>query len=270
MAKADKAQSKAEEKRCLLVEDSTKAKSEYEEFLAHLEYSVRVTDNQKEALKILDEWSPHVLLVHFTQDIPRSISLIKEAYEKDPTISIIYATAYNDADVFVNAMKSGAFWVLRKPFLSIELETILERAFKESVQKKNLNMSSSSVFVLMPFDKRFDDIYQLGIKEPLVEKGLKCERADEIQDTGGIMEQVFNRIRRARFIVADMTGLNANVFYEAGYAHAIGKDVILLTQEEKDIPFDLRVFYHIIYEGSIKSLKEMLAKKVNALLSKEV
>ena len=106
----------------------------------------------------------------------------------------------------VNAMNAGAFWVLRKLFLPIELETILERAFKESVQKKNLILSSSYVFVLMPFDKEFEDIYQFGIKEPLEDKGLKCQRADEIQDTGGIMEQVFNRIRRARFIVADMTG----------------------------------------------------------------
>ncbi|NIR10246.1 MAG: response regulator, partial [Candidatus Aminicenantes bacterium] len=137
MEKANGAQNEVEEKRCLLVEDSKKAKPEYEEFLKHLEYSIRATNNKEEALKILDEWSPHVLLVHFTQDIPRSISLIQEAYEKDSTVSIIYATAYHDNEVFVNAMNSGAFWVLKKPFLSIELETILNRAFKESVQKKN-------------------------------------------------------------------------------------------------------------------------------------
>jgi DNA-binding response OmpR family regulator len=270
MEKANEVQNDGEEKRCVLVEDSIRAKSEYIEFLEHSGFSIQFTNDKEEALKRLGEWQPHVLLVHFTRDIPRSISLIKEVYEKDSTVSIIYTTAYQDNEVFVNAMNAGAFWVLRKPFLPIELETILERAFKESAQKKNLILSSSNVFVLMPFEKSFDDIYQFGIKEPLVDKGLKCERADEIQDTGGIMEQVFNRIRRARFIVADMTGRNANVFYEVGYAHAIGKDVILLTKEKEDVPFDLRGYYHIKYGDSIKNLKKMLLEKVDALLSKVV
>ena len=59
-----------------------------------------------------------------------------------------------------------------------------------------------------------------------------------------------------------MTGRNPNVFYEVGYAHALQKEVILLTQDADDIPFDLRVHNHIVYEGKIMRLQELLRKRL--------
>jgi nucleoside 2-deoxyribosyltransferase len=44
------------------------------------------------------------------------------------------------------------------------------------------------------------------------------------------MQDVWNHINKARIIIADLTTRNPNVFYEVGIAHALGKDVILLTQ----------------------------------------
>lgn len=120
-------------------------------------------------------------------------------------------------------------------------------------------------FVLMPFSEQFDDIYRFGIKRPIESLGITCERVDEIQYTGGVLEQVFKGIERARFVVADMTGRNANVFYEVGYCHAIKKDVILCTQSAEDIPFDLRGYNHIVYDGKIAVLEEALLKRVLAL-----
>ena len=113
-------------------------------------------------------------------------------------------------------------------------------------------------FVLMPFDSSFNDIYQYGLKRPIEELGITCERVDEIQYVGGVLDQVFKCIESARFIVADMTGRNPNVFYEVGYCHAIKKDVILCTQSTEDIPFDLRGYNHIVYEKKIAFLEETL------------
>lgn len=107
------------------------------------------------------------------------------------------------------------------------------------------------VFVLMPFSKEFDDIYQLGIKQSAVNAGAYAERVDEQIFTDNILQRIYNQIDKADIIVADMTGRSANVFYEVGYAHALGKDVILLTQDSDDIPFDLKHYPHIIYENSI-------------------
>jgi hypothetical protein len=120
----------------------------------------------------------------------------------------------------------------------------------------------SSVFVLMPFDKSFDDVYKLGINSACKEAGAYCERVDEQIFTESILERIYNQIARADLIVSDMTGRNPNVFYETGYAHALGKLAILLTQKSEDIPFDLKHYPHIIY-GSVAELKSQLKKRIS-------
>ena len=122
-------------------------------------------------------------------------------------------------------------------------------------------------FVLMPFDSSFDDIYQLGIKDACKKAGAYCERVDEqiFQET--ILDRIYNQIAKADVIVADMTGRNANVFYEVGYAHALGKTTILLTQEADDIPFDLKHFPHIVYGAKITALKDDLHQRLKWFLS---
>lgn len=123
------------------------------------------------------------------------------------------------------------------------------------------------VFVLMPFSEEFTDVYQVGIKPACVEAGGYCERVDEQIFTESILERVYNQINKADLIIADMTGRNPNVFYEVGYAHALGKTVILLTSDSEDIPFDLKHYPHIVYGGRIASLKEELVKRVGWCLS---
>lgn len=118
------------------------------------------------------------------------------------------------------------------------------------------------VFVLMPFDPEFDDIYQLGIKPACKNAGAYAERVDEQLFAESILERVYNQISKADVIIADMTGRNPNVFYETGYAHALGKKVILLTQNTEDIPFDLKHYPHIVYGGRITDLLAELEKRV--------
>jgi hypothetical protein len=115
-------------------------------------------------------------------------------------------------------------------------------------------------FVLMPFSKKFDDIYRFGIKKPAQELGIRAERVDEQIFSEGILDRIYRQIEAADVIVADMTGQNANVFYEVGYVHAKGKICLLVTQNADDIPFDLKHRRHIVYDGSIKNLAAALTK----------
>lgn len=117
-------------------------------------------------------------------------------------------------------------------------------------------------FVLMPFDEKFTPIYNNIIKKVVESFGLKCKRAGEIFGTKPIIEDVWEHIQRARILIADLTGRNPNVFYELGLSHAIKKEVILITQNLKDLPFDLKHYRCIVYEDSISGadrLKEGLA-----------
>lgn len=59
-----------------------------------------------------------------------------------------------------------------------------------------------------------------------------------------------------------MTGRSPNVFYEVGYAHALNKRVVLLTQNADDIPFDLKHYPHIVYGGKITQLKSELERRI--------
>ena len=117
-------------------------------------------------------------------------------------------------------------------------------------------------FVLMPFSEEFDDVYNIGIKEACDKAGAYCERVDEQIFNERILDRVYNQIAKADIVIADMTGRNANVFYEVGYAHALDKLTILLTQDDDDIPFDLKPFPHIVYGTKISVLRDSLEKKV--------
>ena len=76
-----------------------------------------------------------------------------------------------------------------------------------------------------------------GVVEQL---GYEVIRADKISEPGMITHQILQHIVDASLVVADLTDRNPNVFYEVGIAHTLGRDVILITQSEHDIPFDLR------------------------------
>lgn len=115
----------------------------------------------------------------------------------------------------------------------------------------------------MPFSEDFDDVYQLGIKGACESSGAYCQRVDEQMFDGTILDRIYNQIAKADVIVADLTGRNPNVFYEVGYAHALGKRVILLVQEVEDIPFDLKQHAAVIYKkGKIAQLQEKLKHSV--------
>src|SRR5262249_31328667 len=84
-------------------------------------------------------------------------------------------------------------------------------------------LDSQLCFVLMPFTDKLQPLYEDHIS-PIVQKaGLRCVRADDIHGTSLITYDIWEHINRARFLVAELTDRNPNVFYELGLAHAISK-----------------------------------------------
>lgn len=240
----------------------------YIKLLDRLGYNIEGFDNEKDAMVWLNDHSPHIAFIHFQEDIDRTINFISEINKHDKSISIIYVSGWAGKKANFRATKAGAYRVVEKDekYLgSRQFEDEIEKAFEISLQKKSKVMKAE-IFVLMPFAKRFTEIYRLGIKEPMEQMGFRCNRVDEIQFTGNIIDHVYFRIENATIIIADMTGMNPNVFYEVGYAHGLGKNVILLTQKIEDIPFDLRAKKHIIYGRSILKLRNELTETVRSIL----
>jgi hypothetical protein len=138
-----------------------------------------------------------------------------------------------------------------------------------------LNPQAGNCFVIMPFAQEFDEVYET-IREVMESRELNfnCFRADELQGGGHIILDILTRIAQAEIIIADLTGMNPNVFYELGIAQMV-KDVekvFLLSQDLASIPFDVRIFRCIEYKQSIqgaKELKDRLRTGVEAVAEKQ-
>lgn len=113
-------------------------------------------------------------------------------------------------------------------------------------------------FVLMPFKEELKEIYEDSIRLAFEEIGMSCERVDDIFHNASIMEVIWTKICSAEIIVADLTGKNPNVFYEVGIAHTLGKEVILITQCEEDVPFDLRHLKYIKYSMTRRGQEQLI------------
>jgi hypothetical protein len=111
------------------------------------------------------------------------------------------------------------------------------------------DIDPSIVFVLMPFNEKWSEDSLLMIKQAAEGLPLKIQRADDIFSPGDIINDVWKMINYAGLIIADITTHNANVFYELGIAHTIGKKVVLIRQYEGEkAPFDL-AFWRIFEYG---------------------
>ncbi len=121
-------------------------------------------------------------------------------------------------------------------------------------------------FIIMPFTDKLNPIYESIIRPVIKDLKLKSLRADEIFTSKPIVDDIWESIKKAKFLIADLTDRNVNVFYELGLAHALNKDVILLTQDIDDVPFDLRHYRIIVYQDSISGadkLKSTLKDFIN-------
>ncbi len=126
----------------------------------------------------------------------------------------------------------------------------------------------SLLSVMMPFDPRFNEVYAT-IRATAKAMKMECLRADDIWKHDAIIQDIVSLINSSRIIICDCSGRNANVFYEVGIAHTLGRNVILITQSEADIPFDLRHLRHIVYlnngEGRA-DLAERIGQRIKTLL----
>jgi hypothetical protein len=125
-------------------------------------------------------------------------------------------------------------------------------------------MRETLCFVVMPFRPELNYFF-LYLKKYLEEKyKIRVERGDSNVLTKELMRKISDQISTASFLIADITGSNANVFFELGIAHATGKPVIYLTQDiPNDAPVDIRQFEFIHYE--LGRHEDFLAKLDNAV-----
>lgn len=129
------------------------------------------------------------------------------------------------------------------------------------------------IFMIMPFADSFTSIYRDIVRPLMSEMNLKITRGDEFTSpNGNIMGEVWSALNNCKFVIAEITGGNDNVFYELGIAHTLNKPAILMTQAAKteDIPFDVRHLRYIRYENTVGGgvkLRDNLKTAITGLLA---
>jgi hypothetical protein len=154
-------------------------------------------------------------------------------------------------------------WERRKEILNV-------KPFFGDIQFK---VNPRKLFMLMPFgSNELNEFYEDHIKRSIEAIGMNCLRADDIFNNKSIIDDIWRNINEARIIVADLTHRNPNVFYEVGIAHTLGKDVILISQDEGDIPFDLRHIRTIFYKNTTRGadiFSDQLQRTIKGILEND-
>lgn len=157
-------------------------------------------------------------------------------------------------------------WAVKNP----DLFRVLMTEWRKPTRKPNVfhleeqpKINTRLLSAMMPF-AGFNPVWE-AIQRVAASQGMEHGRADNVWDNHEIIQDVVSLIDRSAIVVCDCTGRNANVFYEIGIAHTLGKEVILITQNATDIPFDLAHLRHIRYlsngEG-IQGLERDLSARI--------
>jgi hypothetical protein len=138
------------------------------------------------------------------------------------------------------------------------------------VRKFTVNAAKPRAFIVMQFGESFDDVYRDVVKEVCKAYEVTTIRADEVTGPGLIISDIIRQIAESQLIIADITPTtNPNVYFEVGYALALGKPTILLARKGTPLPFDVAAYRVLFYEDTIggkNRLEDGLRRHLDAIL----
>jgi hypothetical protein len=121
---------------------------------------------------------------------------------------------------------------------------------------RNLTIETTQpqAFIVMQFEPpEYEELFKDVIVPVCEARKLKPFRSSQTYQPGLVISDIQRQIRESRVVIAEITPVNPNVYYEVGFADAIGKPVILIADGGKveQLPFDVRSFRTIFYENTI-------------------
>lgn len=145
-------------------------------------------------------------------------------------------------------------------------------AKKKAVKRKAASKKKSldTCFVVMPFADPISSYYEAIFIPAIKNAKLTPVRADDLFRSGEIVTDLWQMIQKAEIVLAELTTKNANVFYELGLSHAIGKPTILVTETMDDVPFDLRHQRVLEYDKNDPRWGKLLQERITKALKETI
>lgn len=143
---------------------------------------------------------------------------------------------------------------------------------KEMISRAELvaGYRPNTAFIIMwmdPSRPELDDIADT-VKRCFSAFNIIAMRADDIQHEDVITNRILEEIKTAEFLFADLTGERPSVYYEVGYAHAIGRRVILYRKKGTKIHFDL-AGYNCPEYNNLRELEKNLMKRLSHVTGRQ-
>jgi len=118
-------------RRILVVDDDPTVRDSLREVLADEENEVHTAASAEDALAVLDETRPDVVLSDVRMPGLNGIELLRILRQQAPWTDVVIMTAYDDMPTTVAAMREGAFDFLPKPLDLHDLREVLDRLFED-------------------------------------------------------------------------------------------------------------------------------------------
>jgi nucleoside 2-deoxyribosyltransferase len=152
----------------------------------------------------------------------------------------------------------------RRVYTAVQARRATMEQVTSSRKLLNRAVGRKTCFVAMPFRKALDPVYET-LRKSLKPLGWTVTRADEAAQARWITDAIVEGIMSSDLVIADATGDNPNVFYELGFAHAIGCDTVIIKQRSREkasagkpiAPFDISVHRIISYSTTANGLKQL-------------
>jgi hypothetical protein len=221
--------------------------------------SITSTKFPSEAITLANEFFYDIILIDVTMTFHDTQLGGFEVYKT-------LLNRYGSSSLIVYSQKVTDSWLRDKHYnFNFMEKKVNPKKFVDEVAARMIALRrKQSCFIAMPFSQKHDKVYK-AIKDSMKGTFYCCHRIDKQQFNKSIVQKIFSEIQEAKLIIFLSTDQNPNAFYECGYAVALNKEVITLTDDFANLPFDIKDRNSIAYRDDLDSLKKQLNNKLHKL-----
>jgi two-component system response regulator AtoC len=130
--------------RILVVDDDTAIRRTFKQHLTEQGYSVATAESAEEALTLLSDVDPALIIADIRMPGMDGIELLRHVRSGTDGVDVLVMTAHEDMETAVTAMKAGAYDYLVKPLDLDEIDRIVGRCLAEKSLRRRVGQFSSA------------------------------------------------------------------------------------------------------------------------------